>query len=268
MDKTSLRPNMKLAVKFMPLIITATLLIVVIITTFLAFQLNHVTGGLPYISDTGTIAPESCIFGQFLNIIWILLTFSMYCKFLQVKDILLKHNMSYEESLNRNTFFLGLVSTFGISIVANFQETNCFVVHWIGAFMCFGLGSLYLCLQTRIYLQITPVIGQIMLTKIRIVLSALAVLTFLIFFICAMVSYKNFEGDSYLHWKPEDGGYDWHVASTISEWVCAITIMIYLGLFKEEFQHMCIHEPIIDTGIAKFQSKRESHPIQITDEQK
>ncbi|XP_056648465.1 DNA damage-regulated autophagy modulator protein 2-like [Diorhabda sublineata] len=268
MDKTSLKPNMKLGVKFMPLIITAIVLILVIITTFLAFYQNHISGGLPYISDTGTIAPESCIFGQFLNIIWILFSFSMYCKYLQVKDILLKHNMSYEENLNRNTFILGLAASFGVSIVANFQETNCFIVHWIGAVMCFGLGSLYLCMQTRIYLQITPVIGQLLQTKIRILLSALSVLTFLVFFICAMISYKNFAGDSYLHWKPEDGGYNWHVTSTTSEWLCAITMMFYIALFKEEFQHMNIHEPIIDTGIAKFQSKRDSHPVQVPDEEK
>lgn len=34
----------------------------------IALHLEHVDG-VPYISDTGTYVPESCIFGQCLNII-------------------------------------------------------------------------------------------------------------------------------------------------------------------------------------------------------
>ncbi len=34
-----------------------------------AFLLDHVEPGFPYISDTGNLPPESCIFGQFLAIV-------------------------------------------------------------------------------------------------------------------------------------------------------------------------------------------------------
>lgn len=35
----------------------------------IAVMLGHVEAGFPYISDTATYAPESCIFAQFINMI-------------------------------------------------------------------------------------------------------------------------------------------------------------------------------------------------------
>lgn len=45
---------------------------------------------------------------------------------------------------------MGLISSFGLSIVANFQETNVFIVHIIGAFMCFGAGTIYFWIQVGV----------------------------------------------------------------------------------------------------------------------
>ncbi|XP_050510017.1 DNA damage-regulated autophagy modulator protein 2-like [Diabrotica virgifera virgifera] len=259
---------MKLRIKHLPTITSTILAVLIIITTSLAFHYEHISSYIPYISDTGTIAPESCIFGQFLNIIWVILSFAMYCKFRQVTDILNKHNMTHKEAFNKYTFIMGLIAGFGISVVGNFQETNCFIVHWLGAVMCFGFGSIYLCMQTSIYLAITPVIGQMVLTKIRIVISALSVITFIIFFISAMVSYTQFKGTSYLHWKYEDGGYELHLISSVTEWLCAASIMTYVMLFKKEFEHTVVHEPIIDTGLIKPNNQLKRTASNTTTEEK
>lgn len=45
---------------------------------------------------------------------------------------------------------LGLTTTLGVSIVANFQETSVIVVHMIGAFLCFGGGTAYFWTQVII----------------------------------------------------------------------------------------------------------------------
>lgn len=74
----------------------------------------------------------------------------MYLKFKQVQDILSKHNMTHKNNLNKFTAIIGLTAAFGVSIVANFQETNMFIVHWIGAVMAFGGGAVYVCLQVRV----------------------------------------------------------------------------------------------------------------------
>ncbi|CAH1114462.1 unnamed protein product [Psylliodes chrysocephalus] len=240
---------MKFSVRYLPIIIANTLLLTTIITTTLAYYYGHVTHIIPYISDTGTLPPESCFFGQFLNIIWLLLSAAMYLKFKQVQDILSKHNMTHKNNLNKFTAIIGLTAAFGVSIVANFQETNMFIVHWIGAVMAFGGGAVYVCLQTSLYLTIAPVIGQMFLTKVRIGVSALTVVSFLIYFIAAMISYTKFNGQNYLSWTKEDGGFEWHNTSTITEWICSISIMVYIMLMGDEFKTLTVYEPEIDVGL-------------------
>ncbi|CAG9859021.1 unnamed protein product [Phyllotreta striolata] len=263
---------MKYSAKYLHLIIANTLFVTVIITTTLAYYYEHVTSIIPYISDTGTVAPESCIFGQFLNIIWLLRKFqtsllthylhektfiisvsmAMYIKFRQVRDILFKHNMTHRNAFNTVTFVIGLIASFGVSIVANFQETNMLYVHWTGAVLAFGGGAVYVCLQTSLYLTITPVIGQILLTKIRIFLSALITVTFVIFFITGMMSYSQFKGESYLKWHRENGGFELHNTSAVTEWICAIAIMVYIMMMGEEFKTINMYEPEVDVGLQRI----------------
>lgn len=52
---------------------------------------------------------------------------------------------------NKIALWIGLLSCFGLSLVANFQETNVIVVHLTGAFLCFGLGTVYIWLQVSIH---------------------------------------------------------------------------------------------------------------------
>jgi len=49
--------------------------------------------------------------------------------------------------LNKVALWTGFLSCFGLSLVANFQETNVIVIHLTGAFLCFGLGTVYIWLQ-------------------------------------------------------------------------------------------------------------------------
>lgn len=52
-------------------------------------------------------------------------------------------------NVNKYSFKFGLVASLGISIVGNFQETNVFIVHVIGALMAFVVGCVYLFTQVR-----------------------------------------------------------------------------------------------------------------------
>lgn len=51
-----------------------------IITYSIAVGYGHVEAGFPYISDTGTLPPESCVFGQLLNIGAVFAAFTMYVR--------------------------------------------------------------------------------------------------------------------------------------------------------------------------------------------
>lgn len=44
---------------------------------------------------------------------------------------------------NNWALILGLLAVLGLTIVANFQETSVLLVHFVGAFMCFGCGTAY-----------------------------------------------------------------------------------------------------------------------------
>ena len=78
-----------------------------------------------------------------------LLAFSVclviYIRYSQIKECTIAFGLlnSSIQKLNRVSLILGLLSTLGLSLVANFQETSVIVVHFIGAFMCFGCGTLY-----------------------------------------------------------------------------------------------------------------------------
>jgi hypothetical protein len=51
--------------------------------------------------------------------------------------------------LNKIGLWFGLLSSFGLSLVANFQETNVIYVHFAGALLCFGVGTIYFWVQVR-----------------------------------------------------------------------------------------------------------------------
>lgn len=52
---------------YLPIFLFVSLPSVFILTYIIAVMLGHVEAGFPYISDTATYAPESCIFSQFIN---------------------------------------------------------------------------------------------------------------------------------------------------------------------------------------------------------
>ncbi|KAJ8921752.1 hypothetical protein NQ315_010662 [Exocentrus adspersus] len=240
---------MEISVKYLPVATVCFLLLTIIITLCLSLSNKHVVGSLPYISDTGTIFPESCIFGQALNILWLLHTISwiVYIKYKQVRDILSRYDIKHKKKVNKICLQIGLAAAFGVSLAANFQETNLFYIHWCGIFLSFGLGAVYQCMEAStyciLYVTLRKILGQKKITYLRIILSAFSVITFIIFFICAIIAYKQKEDDNYLIWSQEDGGFVSHNISVISEWICAISTLLNIGLLHWEFKKITLYEP-------------------------
>jgi hypothetical protein len=58
----------------------------IFLTYTIAVSLGHAEAGWPYISDTGTKPPESCIFGQLFTIGVALLCLTFYIRFQQIND--------------------------------------------------------------------------------------------------------------------------------------------------------------------------------------
>lgn len=73
---------------------------------------------------------------------------TIYVRFRQIAELYRNHSSSANiVRLNRVGLCLGSLAALGISIVANFQETNVFFVHIAGALVAFGLGTAYLWVQ-------------------------------------------------------------------------------------------------------------------------
>eukprot|EP00094_Tigriopus_californicus_P001586 TCALIF_01533-PA protein Name:"Similar to DRAM2 DNA damage-regulated autophagy modulator protein 2 (Homo sapiens)" AED:0.14 eAED:0.14 QI:0/-1/0/1/-1/1/1/0/201 len=130
---------------------TAILFPVTFLATYsLSVFLGHTEMDWPYISDTSAYPPESCIFSQFVNLGAFLVAITVYIRYKQVQEFYLSHQMGVaSHRTNQVGLILGWIGALGISIVANFQETSVFVVHFIGAMMAFGVGTLYL--WTQVY---------------------------------------------------------------------------------------------------------------------
>jgi len=54
-----------------------------------------------------------------------------------------------------------------------------------------------------------------------------------------------YAGNDYKKWLPADGGWGWHVASTICEWVLAIVYCAFLLTFVPEFRLINFEDPIV-----------------------
>ncbi|XP_038604937.1 DNA damage-regulated autophagy modulator protein 2 isoform X2 [Tachyglossus aculeatus] len=181
-----------------------------------AITLHHVDPALPYISDTGTVAPEKCLFGAMLNIAAVLGMATMYVRYKQV-DALNPEN-SQIIRINKAGLVLGLLSCLGLSVVANFQKTTLFLVHIVGAVLTFGLGTLYIFTQTILSYKMQPKIHGRHIFWIRLIVviwcgvSAFSMLT------CSSILYSGHFGPDLvqkLHWNPQDQKISLHVEANI-----------------------------------------------------
>lgn len=77
----------------------------------------------------------------------------MYIRDRQIKLIFKTHGNESNASLikwENASMVFGVIGCLGLTIVANFQETNALVPHLTGAMMAFGIGIGYFILQVSI----------------------------------------------------------------------------------------------------------------------
>ncbi|XP_050510015.1 DNA damage-regulated autophagy modulator protein 1-like isoform X1 [Diabrotica virgifera virgifera] len=220
------------------------------LTVFITFTVSvlteHVRPLLPYISDTGTWAPESCIFGIMLTFGSIFLLIIVYVRYRYLQEVQRKNNYSPTlRKINKAGLYVGYVSIFGCLIVANFQVSETFIVHNLGAFSCFGCGAIYQVIQVKLSFKMYPTIGHRKNNIFRAVVTAISCLTFITTFICAALSIRYFTGTDMTKWKQEDGGYEFHIASAVSEYVLVISTVLHIVTYFYEFRTIEFNEPPI-----------------------
>ncbi|XP_060112202.1 modulator of macroautophagy TMEM150B isoform X3 [Heteronotia binoei] len=91
----------------------------------------NITESFPYISTCGSYPPQSCIFGQVLNIGALLGVVICCLKYQQLRDY------GCNSHLNLAGLIAGLFCALGSSVVGNFQQYNQLETHLFGAFLAF-----------------------------------------------------------------------------------------------------------------------------------
>jgi len=147
-------------------------------------------------------------------------------------------------ALNRWSFLFGLLSAAGVSIVANFQELQLFTVHMIGASVAFGFGLVYCAIQTHLSYYMYPIVQSgLTLARCRLFLTIVLAVSYVTSSVFGPMAYANFKGSDQTKWKPSDGGYLYHVISSVCEWISALSIDFFILSFAHEFKFMSISSP-------------------------
>ncbi|NXG14568.1 DRAM2 protein, partial [Grallaria varia] len=206
-----------------------------------AVLLRHVDPLVPYISDTGTIPPERCLFGILLNISTFLGVATVYVRYKQVGA--LNPEKSGILRLNRLGLALGWTSCFGLCIIANFQKCILYSVHVLGACLTFGMGAVYMLVQTLLSFRMQPELHgrDIFWARLALLLwSSSSVATMLVSSVLLGSGIYGPDLVQKLHWHPQESGYTPHMISTVSEWSLAFSFLSFFLTYIRDFQKISL----------------------------
>nr|XP_056701021.1 DNA damage-regulated autophagy modulator protein 2 [Euleptes europaea] len=205
-----------------------------------AVLLRHVDPLVPYISDTGTVPPERCLFGIMLNISALLGIATMYVRYKQV--FYLNPEEATILKLNKVGLVLGMVSCFGLCIIANFQKSTLIAMHVVGACLTFGVGTFYMLVQTILSYKMQPSNNSVFRIRLMVLLWCAASIVSM--FISSVILYSGRCGVDLvqkLHWDPNEKGYSIHIASTVSEWSLAFSFLSFFLTYIRDFQKITLY---------------------------
>ncbi|XP_026161734.1 DNA damage-regulated autophagy modulator protein 2b [Mastacembelus armatus] len=203
-----------------------------------AVVLKHVDPLVPYISDTGTTAPERCVFGIMLDVSAFLGMATVYVRYKQV-EVLTGGDKLTLQRMNRLGLLLGWMSSFGMCVVANFQKTTLFSMHLVGAVLTFGVGALYILVQTLLSFNMQPHIHSKTMYLVRLIIGLWTVGSIISMFVSSVIMYSSLPGvdvPNKLHWSPGETGYLSHLISTVSEWSLAFSFISFFLTYIRDFQ--------------------------------
>ncbi|XP_001373277.2 modulator of macroautophagy TMEM150B isoform X4 [Monodelphis domestica] len=174
----------------------------------------NLTEGFPYISLCGSFPPQSCVFGQLLNVGAVMVAWICLLRYLQLRE------WGVPKLPNRLCLGLGFLCALGASIVGNFQKTNELSTHLFGAFLAFVVGVAYFWAQLLLLRQAKPPgqPGAPWIEPLRLLLCGGCTVLMV-----AMVV---------LHLWPRRS------AAAVCEWSVAMLLFALFGLLAVDFSHL------------------------------
>ncbi|XP_061543953.1 DNA damage-regulated autophagy modulator protein 2b isoform X1 [Phycodurus eques] len=227
---------------FLPALLAVWTAAAFVLAYVTAVVLRHVDPLVPYISDTGTMAPERCVFGIMLDVSAFLGMATVYVRYKQVEALTGADDADGGRSvsrLNRLGLLLGLFSSMGMCVVANFQKTTLFWVHLLGAVLTLGVGAVYILAQTLLSHRMQPRVHSRRVFHVRLALALWTLASIVAMFVSSVVMYSSLPGVDVarkLHWTPGETGYTAHIISTLCEWSLAFSFISFFLTFIRDFQ--------------------------------
>ncbi|XP_074833953.1 DNA damage-regulated autophagy modulator protein 2 isoform X3 [Carettochelys insculpta] len=148
--------------------------------------------------------------------------------------------------LNKAGFTLGVISCFGLCIIASFQKYPLFYMHVIGACLTFGVGAIYILVQTILSYTMQQKIFWIRVTVLLWCGTSIASM-----FVSSVLLYSGLYGTELvqkLHWDPHEKGYIVHISSTISEWSLAFSFLSFFLTYIRDFQKISLRADVSLSG--------------------
>ncbi|KAM6977986.1 DNA damage-regulated autophagy modulator protein 2 [Aplochiton taeniatus] len=201
---------------------------------------GHVDLLMPYISDTSTDVPERCVFGFMLSIASFLGVATIYVRYKQVQAL----TLGGEHKLHRLNFIglvLGVLSSLGMCVIANFQKTAIITVHLFGAALTFGMGALYILVQTGVSYHMQPRFHGRDILWARTAIGLWSLASVITAFVSSVVLYDDLPGVDIvnkLHWTPGEAGYVSHLVSALAEWSLAFSFICFFLTYIRDFQKL------------------------------
>ncbi|XP_051524194.1 DNA damage-regulated autophagy modulator protein 2 [Myxocyprinus asiaticus] len=216
-----------------------------------AVVLGHADLLIPYISDTGTEVPERCVFGFMLSVSAFLGLGTMYVRYKQVQALISASESSLQ-LLNYSALLLGIFSTVGMCVVANFQKTDMISMHLLGAGLTFGPAMLYILVQTGMSYRMQPRFHGRDILWARMAVAMWSLISIITLFISSVLMYDDLSGVDVakkLHWKPEERGFIAHQVSAAAEWSLAFSFIGFFLTYIHDFQKINLRvQPILQSN--------------------
>lgn len=231
----------------------------------IAVGYGHTEPDFPYISHTAIEAPERCVFGQLVNVGALMLGMNVLVRYLFLKEIFRQKkfdNVRGWQKANIVGIILGIISAFGISMVANFQTVVLRGPHYVGAGLAFGLGLIYCWLQTRITWRLREEnIGSRKIAILQLI-NSIALTGFVIIFGISKTIYKvnEIQGNGTKY----DSLRGVYLTSTISEWLLAISVLTYTLTYTWDFKSMILESPKVTLDFDQLQQNYNNNTTNTT----
>lgn len=213
---------------------------------------GHIDPLLPLISMCGAQWPESSLFSLFMNMSAVMSAFLSYFRFRQVQHFQSRcSEISKIWKLNATGVILGVLSSVGLLIVANFQEARdpwpqVYLAHVTGALVTFTAGTAVSGLQAWITYLMHPEVVDMWIFWIRIFIAFISTGTYITAIVVGKLAhieraFNGTDGDrTDFNWDKDSPSYPLDLTLAACEWLVGLAFVAYFLTLYPDFKRLSL----------------------------